>query len=288
MKKLILTLSVAFQFLYSQGMIESFEHVDSLFMQGWEKRNNSSPAGSGEWRQDFGNFDANFGPDNSSIVCDYQSIASGQAGDISNWLITPTLNLTNGDSIIIHTMSYQNGAFPDRMEIRMNVSNTIDVGMTTTSVGDFDTLLFTINPTLTTGTGGYPMIWVRYAIGISGLPTTTPSRIGFRYYVTNGGQSGTNGSTIGIDRFEHKSVLIGIENEKPLTAFMSITNEVLNVNVPDADKPFALDLMDVSGRILHSGEYLNTASLPLQEFNSRILLVRIVYEGKFLVKKISF
>jgi hypothetical protein len=274
--------------LSAQGFIENFGNVDSLFLNGWVKQNNSSPAGSGSWMQDFGNFTAPFPPANSSIVVDYTSISSGQTGDISNWLLTPTIQFTTGDSIIFYTISYQNGAYPDRLEVRLNRSNTTDVGTTSTSVGDFDTLMLAINPNLVTGAGGYPMIWTRYAFRIDGVAASTPCRIGFRYFVTNGGQTGTNGSTIGIDHFEYKSTLIGIEETEPLLAYVQVQNGQLIIEIPGATHPFSVEMLDVSGKLIHAGMHHQSALVDVGSFASGVYLVKIVYEGKYLIKKISF
>lgn len=272
----------------AQSFIENFSNVDSLFLNGWVQQNNSSPAGSGGWQQDFGNFTAPFPPNNSSIVVGYTSIVSGQAGDISNWLITPTINFTTGDSIIFYTISYQNGAYADRLEVRLNKNNTTDVGFTTTSVGDFDSLLFTINPTLTTTGGAYPMIWTRYACKIDGVSPATPCRIGLRYFVTDGGQAGTNGSTIGIDHFEYKSTLVGIEDNEPLLAYVQLLNGLIHIDIPQSTHSFTVELMDISGKLIHAGTYEKQASIDVGNYSGGVYLIKIVYEGKYLIKKISF
>jgi hypothetical protein len=276
-------------FLHAQSFIEDFDDVPTLFSNGWTHHNNSSPFGSGDWRQDFGNFNPPpTAPDNSSIVCDFTSVASGQSGDISNWLITPTINFTSGDSIVFFTRSFNNGAYPDRMEVRLNRTNTTNVGSSTTSVGDFDTTFLVINPTLTISSGGYPMIWSRYAFEITGVLPSTPCRLGFRYFVTDGGQTGNNGSTIGIDHFEYKSLLTGIDDQAPLHAFIQLANGQLSIEVPEATHPFSVELMDISGKLLVKGEFEKSTGFDLNTYSNGIYLVKILYEGKYLIKKISF
>ena len=106
-KRIYLFLALLFPMLgYSQSFVEGFTDVPNLFATGWVQTNNSSPLGPGNWRQDNGNFTAPFGASNSSIVVSYTSIVSGQSGDISNWLITPTISMSPGDSIIFYTISY--------------------------------------------------------------------------------------------------------------------------------------------------------------------------------------
>lgn len=273
----------------AQNFTEGFQDVPALFSSGWVQQNNSSPPGSGTWRQDIGNFNPPpSAPDNSSIICDFTSIPSGQSGDISNWLITPTINFTPGDSIIFFTRSFNNAAYPDRVEVRLNSSNTTNVGSTTTSVGDFDTTFLVINPTLSTSTDPYPMIWTRYAFMITGISPSTPCRIGFRYFITNGGQTGSNGSTIGIDNFEYRSVYTGLENQSPLKAFVQLINGQLMIEVPEAKHAFSVELLDMSGKLLVRSDYEKSSMIDLNTYSNGVYLLRIMYEGKYLIKKISF
>lgn len=288
-KRFIIFFLFLFPFMgYAQNFLIDFEDVPSLFTSGWVHTNNSSPLGTGDWRQDNGNFTAYSGTPNSSIVVGFNSIQLGQSGDISNWLITPTINFTAGDSIIFYTRSFANSSFPDRLELRLNVDNTTDVGTTTTSVGDFDSLLFTINPNLVISGGGYPMNWVRFATVIPGAAAGTPCRIGLRYYVTDGGQTGANSSTIGVDNFEYKSVFTGLENNAPLLAYVQLFNGQITVDVPEASHSFSVELLDISGKLLHHADYDKTAAIEIGNYSSGVYLVKIVYEGKYLIKKISF
>jgi hypothetical protein len=72
-----------------------------------------------------------------------------------------------------------------------------DVGATATSVGDFQTLLLDINPNYTLT--GYPNVWTKFIVPVSGIPSPTTGRLAFRYFVENGGPSGANSDHIGID-----------------------------------------------------------------------------------------
>lgn len=71
------------------------------------------------------------------------------------------------------------------------------MGANSAAVGDFTTLLLSINPTLVTNV--YPQVWTQYTITIAGLPAPTSGRLAFRYFVTNGGPTGSNSDYIGID-----------------------------------------------------------------------------------------
>lgn len=289
-RRILFILALFSSSLYSQGFVEGFDTVTNLFSNGWVQQNNSTPLGSGIWAQDNGNFPDPIPspPTNSSIVVGYTSIASGQSGDISNWLITPTISMSPGDSIIFYTISYQNSAYPDRLEVRLNRNNTTDVGSSTTSVGDFDTTLFTINPNLITTSGGYPMIWKRYACIINGIAPLTACRIGLRYFVTDGGQTGSNSSTIGIDNFEYKTALIGIENQSPLFAYTQLINGQIVIEIPEATHSFTAEIIDMWGRILHHADCDKSCAFDVGNYCSGVYLIKIVYEGKYLIKKISF
>lgn len=127
------------------------------------------------------------------------------AGDISCWLITPARTFNNGDVVTFYSRTVDVPTYADRMQVRLSVNGTsTNVGTTASSVGDFSTLLLDINPTLTlTGTGSYPSVWTKYTLIVSGLPMAMTGRMAFRYYVTNGGPTGTASDNIGIDDFTY-------------------------------------------------------------------------------------
>ena len=89
--------------------------------------------------------------------------------------------------------------WPDRLEVRYSTNgDSINVGTTATSVGDFSTLLLVINSGLTEG--GYPEIWTKYVI--DSISASGTGRIAFRYFVTGAGPFGINSNYIGIDTLE--------------------------------------------------------------------------------------
>ena len=169
---------------------------------GWAQQNLSSPVGTDPtWQQGVtaanGLFDAHSGAANSYALATFNNLA-GAAGTISNWLFTPTATIHNGDVLSFWTRTVDAPAFPDRLEVRMSTNGaSVNVGATNTSVGDFTTVLVTVNPTLTTT--GYPNTWTQFTVTISGLPADVSGRFGFRYFVTNAGPAGANSDNIGID-----------------------------------------------------------------------------------------
>jgi hypothetical protein len=181
---------------------EGFENVPGLFSSGgWVQINRSNPVGPATYLQGGASLSpAQSGPANSFAVVNFASTGSPDgssgSGTISNWAITPTLVYDNGDQIKFWTRS--GGLFPDRLELRFSANGASnDVGATEFSVGDFFTLLLTINPDLQAG--GYPTPWTQFTATITGLPSPTSGRVAFRYFVTNGGPDGGNSNIIGLD-----------------------------------------------------------------------------------------
>ncbi len=124
------------------------------------------------------------------------------AGTISGWLISPVINFNNGDTISFWTRKSAPDSFADRLEVRLSTAGTsTNVGTTATSVGDFTTVLVSVNPTLTTGV--YPIVYTQFTATISGLAAPTNGRVAFRYFVTNGGPDGANSDILSIDTFNY-------------------------------------------------------------------------------------
>lgn len=170
---------------------EGFDDISAL--SGWTLINRSAPTGSTNWFQgNPGVFPAFAGNPDSYISGNFENAALG--GNISNWLITPVVQLINGATISFYTRSA--GAFPDRLEVRLNTAGTTNVGANDTTVGDFTTLLLTVNSALG---GAYPTDWTRFEIVVSGLSGPTNATVGFRYFVPDTSQ---NADAIGIDSLE--------------------------------------------------------------------------------------
>jgi hypothetical protein len=199
----------------AQTLSEDFNNITTLPGSGWFVQNNSAPLGTTGWFQ--GNtslFSAQSGAANSYIAANYNNTTG--TNTISNWLLTPTLTLRNGDAFRFWTRSPATSQFPDRLEVRLSTNGaSANVGSTPTSVGDFTTLLLTINPNLIVG--GYPTVWTEYVITVSGLPPgggglcgASPGvqgRFAFRYFVTGGGPEGDNSEYVGIDTVRYNAII---------------------------------------------------------------------------------
>ena len=197
---------------FAQAITENFDNITTLSGNGWVLQNNSTPVGALGWFQGTattatptpGPFNSFNGAANSYIAANFNS--TGSTGTISNWIITPNRTLRNGDVFTFYTRKPTIGAgqvdYPDRLEVRLSANGaSTNVGTGATGLGDFTTLLLSINPTLVTNV--YPQVWTQYTITISGLPAPTSGRIAFRYFVTNAGSLGSNSDYIGIDAFSY-------------------------------------------------------------------------------------
>ena len=173
---------------------EGFENVAALTSGGgWFTQNNSSPVGTGGYFQ--GNatvMPAQSGPTDSYAGVNFESGAG--TATLSNWLLTPQLDLSGPSSFTFFTRSV-NTDFADRLQIRVSTAGaSTNVGTAATDVGDFTNLVLDINPTL--DAAGYPTEYTQYTID---LAAQANGRIAFRYFVENGGPDGVNSNYVGID-----------------------------------------------------------------------------------------
>ena len=179
---------------------EGFDDITTLPGAGWSLINNSDPVGTTSWFQ--GNpdsFEAHGGSTNSYIAANFNNTAGG-TGTISNWLLTPEIELQNGTEIRFWSRTPTDSSWADRLEVRLSTSGASgNVGSEASDVGDFTEVLLTINESL--AVSGYPQVWTEYVIQIEGLSTPASGRVGLRYYVTQAGPTGTNSNYIGIDSF---------------------------------------------------------------------------------------
>ncbi len=187
---------------------EGFDNVAGLVAAGWSLQNLSNPAGTSTWFQgNPGVFPAFSGATNSYIGANFN--ATTGANTISNWLLTPVQALANGATFSFQTRipTVAGTEFPDRLEVRLSTAgSSTNVGATNASVGDFTTVLLTINPTLVTGV--YPQVWTEFTVTISGLAAPTTGRIGFRYFVESGGPGGDNSNYIGLDDVKYCAAVV--------------------------------------------------------------------------------
>lgn len=185
--------------LNAQAFTEDFNDITTLAGSGWYAQNNSTTVGTTNWFQ--GNatvFAAYNGATDDYLGANFNNTTA--ANTISNWYCMPNVTIKNGDVISFWTRKNAPDVYPDRLELRMSTNGaSTNVGPlgNATAVGDFTTLLTSVNPALVTGI--YPIVWTQYSVTISGLASPMSGRFALRYFVTNGGPAGANSDYIGID-----------------------------------------------------------------------------------------
>ncbi|MBX3059023.1 MAG: choice-of-anchor J domain-containing protein [Anaerolineae bacterium] len=199
----------------------SEDFADITNLPGWFMQNNSAPLGSTGWFQ--GNsavFPAHAGAPTAYIGANFNNTSG--VGTISNWLLTPELALSNGDTLSFWTRTAAGSTWPDRLQVRLSTAGaSTNVGSGANDVGDFTTLLLDINDTYTVG--GYPEVWTQFTVTLSGIPVGTTGRFALRYYVENAGPNGANSNYIGIDTVEYVS--------NPIPALCDLPTDIAWVDV---------------------------------------------------------
>jgi hypothetical protein len=181
----------------AQAFTQGFDDITTLPGAGWVLINHSTTIGTTGWFQ--GNpavFPSQTGATNAYIGANFNNTTG--TNTISNWLLTPAVTLANGATMSFFTRTVPSPAFPDRLQVRMSTAGVgTDVGITSTDVGTFTTLMLDINPTYTLA--GYPNGWTQFTVTVTGVATPTLGRLAYRYFVENGGPGGANSDYIGID-----------------------------------------------------------------------------------------
>lgn len=165
-------------------------------------------------------------------------------------MISPAITgIKNGDTFSFYTTTTPASAYPDRLEFRLSTAgSSTNVGATVTSVGDFTTVLASVNPTLTVG--GYPETWTLVSATVSGLAVPVSGRVAFRYFVTSGGPTGANSNIIGVDAFSYISssgvasptlAVSSSVNPSLATASVTFTATLTAANTPTGNVTFCAD-----------------------------------------------
>ena len=207
----------------AQSFSEEFEDITTLTGAGWVFDNNSTGVGTTSWaplpvdkssRGGDGDFQGNTTVfpafSGSGYIADNYNATPG-ASTISDGLITPAVTIQNGDTVSFWTRTGAGSVWPDRLQLRMSLAGTsTNCGTLPEDVGDFTTLLLDINPTLAAGV--YPEVWTQFSATIAGVGAPTQGRFALRYYVTNGGPSGSNSNYIGVDLVEYGAVPVELQS----------------------------------------------------------------------------
>lgn len=268
----------------------------SMISAGWQSTNQSSPLGGSTWQiaaftvplpqntPIFGSGDANTipvgqaGGNNSFALVNFNSTTG--AGIISNWLITPTINVKNGDVVTFWSRKGTDGTtdYPDRLELRMSTAATTVVPSGgAADVGSFTTLGVSVNPNLAAGFV-YPKVWTQYSYTVTGVPTPTNVKFAFRYYVTDGGPNGANSDLIGIDSFSVNRTLSTNEFfAENFSVFPNPASNVLNFSVKNSAQINGVKILDLNGRIVKSSNFdaVSEAQINVSDLTAGVYFVDI-------------
>ena len=214
---------------------EEFDTASAALSRGWKFINASDPVGAAVWQNGgdvaapFFNAYSNNGSNVGFIGASYLSTSAG-AGVISNWLVSPSTFMQNGDRIVFYTRGWNilgytatdTTDFGNRLQLCYNpVSDDLNVGFGTDE-GNYLTTLVDINPSQferhrKVGTynlvvynqtmldQSYPDEWTRFEGVVNGLKKPGYHRFAFRYLVNGGGNNGA-GTGVGIDKVSYISV----------------------------------------------------------------------------------
>jgi hypothetical protein len=189
----------------AQPISEDFAVVPT---PGWQAINNATPPGTTTVFQGNATLPSHMGAPTAYAGINFNSATA--ANTCSTWYITPSrVGIQNGDTWSFFTRTIAASAFPDRLEFRLSTNGACSPGVGPTAVGDFTTLLTTVNPTL--AVGGYPEVYTQIQGTLSGITGAVNGCLAFRYFVTNCGPLGANGNFIAIDTFVYSPVPVELQ-----------------------------------------------------------------------------
>ena len=257
-----------------------------MLTAGWQQVNMSNPAGAALWGIPSTAPTTTFssggqaGGATSFALVNYTSVAANSAGVISNWLISPVINIQNGDVVTFYTRLGRNVAaggqasFADNLQLTMSKMGAASVipSVDENDLGDFTTLCNEVNPNL--DLTSYPLTWTQYTYTVSGLTAATDCMFAFRYYVTDGGPTGANSDIIGIDTFSVDRPLASTDSffknnisvsPNPAKDFITISSSS-NVVIDSAV------ITDINGRIVKTS---TSSQINISDLNSGVYFLKI-------------
>lgn len=157
---------------------ESFDSLATMSSAGWVF-NNQSTLPSQPWFQgNPGIFPAFAGAASSYAAASF--LSSGAInGVVSNWMITPAIGLSGGETLSFYARSPTN-EFTDGLQVRLSPTGS-------SAVGDFTISLLSI--------AAAPTGWTLYSVVVPSLGGPASARVAFQYSVADA----MNADYIGID-----------------------------------------------------------------------------------------
>ncbi len=290
MKKRLLSISflLVFSFIQAQNLVtENFD----VFPAAWTKVNASTPTGVNLWgaatTAQLTLFGGGTGAYNGTAATSYAfANFNSTTGNntISNWLITPVVNLIDGDVISFYSSKGLSGGtdvFADNLQLRISTNGATSVNpVGPTGVGDFTTLAIDINPTQSLT--AYPNAWTLYSYTVTGLPIATDCKVAFRYFVTNGGPLGTNSDQVAIDQY---SIDRTLSTEDFFTSNFAIypnpVKDILNIDSKNGATIESIQVVDVNGRIVNQTLLSGAESIQINvsNLNAGVYFVKVQSES---------
>lgn len=297
MKKLLL--SILFIFVattnYAQNQFAfGFEGTTAqMIAAGWQSTNQSVPAGASVWTIPATAPTTTFaggaqgGTPISFALVNFNSTTGDNT--ISNWLISPSVNIQNGDIVTFYTKLGRNIAaggealFADNLELRLSTNGDFSANPSTGSsdLGDFTTLAVEINPALDLTT--YPTTWTQFSYTVTGLSGPTDCKLGFRYFVTNGGPAGANSDIIGIDTFSVDRPLAKTEDffASNFSIYPNPAKSTINLNSKNGVQINKVQILDINGRVVNEINPSNVSEIQINisELNAGVYFVKAQSEN---------
>jgi len=277
MKQYLLSITLLLSLGIVQAQTLLTENFD-VFPTTWTFTNQSQPVGTTNWQQGtVSPFGGGFnGGATSYVRNNFNSVAAGMAGTISNWLISPVVSLVNGDVIKFYTRAGANfSSTPDRLEMRLSTTGDASTTPSTGSgdLGSFTTLAVSVNPTLAPNI--YPVTWTEFTYTVTGLPNATDCKLAFRYFVTNGGPGGANGNAIWVDALTiNRTLSTDAFFKDNLEIYPNPTSNIININSKNNLNIEAIQITDMNGRIIkETKQPINT--INISELNTGVYFLRI-------------
>ncbi|WP_396212342.1 choice-of-anchor J domain-containing protein [Flavobacterium sp.] len=278
------------QNIYNYG----FDGTTSTMMgAGWTVINQSAPtyATANKWNiptsvpvnyfSDGGQAGGTF----SFATVNFQSTgtsSSAGSGTISNWLISPSVNVQNGNVVSFYTITGRTAPIKaDRLQLRMSTNGdfSTDPSLGANDVGDYIDLLIDVNPDQSVV--GYPSVWTKYSYTITGLSGITECKFAFRYFVTSGGPSGANSDQIGIDTFSVDTVL-SVDDffQSNFIVGPNPATDVVNISAKNSNTINTVEITDINGRIVKN-ETVNatTSQINVADLNSGVYFLKASSEN---------
>lgn len=157
---------------------ESFDSLSAMSSAGWVFTNQSTSPSQPWFQGNAGVFAAFAGAADSYAAASF--LSSGAInGVVSNWMITPTIGLSGGETLSFYARS-PTADFTDGLQLRLSPTGS-------SAVADFTLSLLAI--------AAAPAAWTQYSVVIPNLGGPASARIAFQYSVPDA----LNADYIGID-----------------------------------------------------------------------------------------